>query len=57
LGGVILQAPYRSIMAVVKDVTKIITYNGAWKTWKSEQRIQHVTAPVLLVHGKLDKST
>ena len=54
LGGLVLQAPYRSIMAVVRDLAKVVPETGAWPSWRSEDRIRRVCAPVLLVHGEKD---
>eukprot|EP00466_Bigelowiella_natans_P018310 jgi/Bigna1/41461/e_gw1.52.68.1 len=58
LGGLILQAPYRSIMAVVQDVAKVIPESvatEAWSSWRSEERIKNVTCQILLLHGEKDE--
>lgn len=53
-GGVILFAPYSSILDVVRDHTHPKVAEQFTERWDSKESIKHVTCPVLLMHGQSD---
>eukprot|EP01066_Platyproteum_vivax_P001795 Platyproteum_vivax@DN12258_c0_g1_i1.p1 len=54
IGGLILQAPYRTIQHAAERFLKVTTKMLVAHRWQPETEILGVECPILLIHGKCD---
>ncbi|CAF0883828.1 unnamed protein product [Rotaria sordida] len=54
IGGLILQSPYTSIRNLVREKIGILSLFIGTSLWDNLAAIEHITIPVLFIHGQLD---